>query len=177
MGISYCESMKVAFIGHRNAPETIKERLAEVVKTLIEKEYADTFLFGSRSAFNSMCYEIVSDFKKAYPHIRRVYVRGEYDYPDIYVDYLLKYYEETFFPDRVRGAGVLSYVVRNQILVNMCDVLVAYCDFGYEPPAQKDYVGIAPVCIVRKKKSGTIMAMSYAQQKKKTIINLFEMTR
>lgn len=169
--------MKVAFIGHRNVKETeaLKERLSEVLTTLIENENADTFLFGSRSAFNDICYEIVSHFKGTYPHIKRIFVRAEYDYDFKSVAYLLENYEETFFPDRVRGAGELSYVVRNQVLADMCDVLIVYCDVNYNLPRKKcRNAMLEAVYAHRHNKSGTKMAMSYAQQKKKQIINVFE---
>ena len=152
--------MTVAFIGHRKVEqkEALKIRLESIVTTLIEQENADTFLFGSRSEFDSLCYEIVSDLKKVHQHIKRVYVRAEYEYIDKnYTDYLLTFYEETIFPNKVSGAGRLSYVKRNQVMVDMCDVAVVYCDTNYIPTAPT--------------KSGTVMATAYAQQKKKRIIN------
>ncbi len=152
--------MTVAFIGHRTIEqsETLRGRLAEIVTELIENG-ADTFLFGSKGNFNSLCYEIVSQIKEKYRHIRRVYVRAEYDYSEKFTEYFLTSYEETFFPDKVRRAGRLSYVIRNQIIVEMCDVLVTYCDMEYKPSTGT--------------KSGTIQAALYAKQKKKQIINLF----
>lgn len=155
-------TVTVAFIGHRKIEQTaLKERLTDIVTTLIVEENAVTFLFGSRSEFNEICYDVVSRLKESYPNVRRVYVRAEYDYEKKYTDYLLSGYEETFFPDKVRGAGTLSYVVRNQVMVDMCDILVTYCDVNYQPPRKN-----IP------KKSGTVMAMLYAEKKKKRIINL-----
>lgn len=155
--------MTVAFIGHRKIERTdeLVERLTKVVVDLIEKENADTFLFGSRSQFDSLCYEIVSKLKQVYPHIKRVFVRAEYEHIDKqYTDYLLTYYEETFFPDQVRGAGRLSYVARNKVMVDSCSVLVTYCNLGGDLPRQRT-------------KSGTAMATQYAMSKKKRIINFF----
>lgn len=153
--------MTVAFIGHRNVVQTeaLGKRLTEVLTTLIEKEYADTFLFGSRSVFNSICYDTVSKLKITYPHIKRIYVRAEFDYSDKLMEYLLEYYEESFFPDKVRGSGTLSYIKRNQVMVDMCDVSVVYCDNNYKPST--------------KTKSGTIMTTAYARKKNKRVINLF----
>ena len=152
--------MVVAFVGHRkveNKKETVG-RIYEALSDLIENEDADTFLFGSRSEFDRLCFRVVTEMKKIYPNIRRVYVRAEWDYDDM--KYLLENCEETFYPDKVRGAGAKVYVVRNQILIDMCDVLVAYCDPNYHPPTNT--------------KSGTQMAVSYARKKKKRVINLFE---
>lgn len=152
-----------AFIGHRKIEKTemLKNRLAQTVKNLIENEGVDTFLFGSRSAFDDICYDIVTRLKEVYTHIRRVYVRAEYEcISQDYHDYLLTLYEETYYADQARGAGYRSYIKRNQAMIDKCDVLVVYCDMSYTPPTRT--------------KSGTILAFQYAQKKQKRIINLFE---
>ena len=33
---------------------------------------ADTFLFGSRSKFDTLCREVVTELKEQYPHIKRI---------------------------------------------------------------------------------------------------------
>ena len=70
------------FIGHRtiNETEELKERLNEIIEKLIVENSVDTFLFGSKSQFNSLCLSIVTQIKQKYPHIKRVYVRAEYPY-------------------------------------------------------------------------------------------------
>lgn len=172
--------MRVAFVGHRDIEnyEAVQVRLTEVVTALIAEEGADTFLFGSNGHFNYMCYAVVTNLKYTFPHIRRIYVRGEYDVvSDEYIDYLYTMYEDTFFPDKVLNAGVRSYVVRNEVMVDMCDVLLTYYDANYVPPqkiTKKDMFDL--VYVNQKPKSGTQMAVSYAQRKKKRIINLFYKT-
>ncbi len=153
--------MKVAFIGHRKIEitEELKVRVEETVTTLMEKG-ADTFLFGSKSQFDDLCYEIVTEIKKRYSNIRRIFVRAEYEYiSDEYRSYLLTMYEDTFYPDSVCGSGALSYIKRNQVMVDMSDVVVVYCDMNYSPS--------------KRSKSGTIIATSYAKRKHKQIINLY----
>ena len=153
--------MKVAFIGHRKIEKTeiLTERIAQTVKHLIVDEGVDTFLFGSRSAFNDICYEAVTRLKEIYTHIRRVYVRAEYEYiSQDYHDYLLTFYEATYYADQARGAGYRAYIKRNQEMIDKCDILVVYCDMDYQPTTRT--------------KSGTITALLYAQKKKKRIINL-----
>ena len=51
------------FIGHRTIDETeeLKSRLKEIIEKLIIDEKVDTFLFGSKSRFNSLCREIVTE--------------------------------------------------------------------------------------------------------------------
>ena len=81
------------FFGHRkiNETEELKSKLFEIIEKLIVDEKVDTFLFGSKSRFNSLCLELVTEIKEKYPHIKRIYVRAEY--PDInehYKNYLWK---------------------------------------------------------------------------------------
>lgn len=155
--------MKVAFIGHRKIEKTeiLTERIAQTVKHLIVDEGVDTFLFGSRSAFDDICYDTVTRLKEIYTHIRRVYVRAEYEYiSQDYHDYLLTFYEETYYADQARGAGYRSYIKRNQEMIDKCDILVVYCDMDYTPTART--------------KSGTITAVRYAERKKKRIINVLQ---
>ena len=155
--------MKVAFVGHRKVEkaDTLKERIMKAVKALIVEENADTFLFGSKSEFDELCYEVVTELKERYPHIKRVFVRAEYEYiSDSYTQYLLTLYEDTFYPEQAHGAGVLSYIKRNQVMIDMCETLVAFCNKNFTPPT--------------KTKSGTKIAVDYARKKGKRVINLFE---
>lgn len=57
--------MKIAFLGHRKIEnrEIIRSITTAVIAKLIVQG-ADTFLFGSRSEFDSLCHEIVSEFKR-----------------------------------------------------------------------------------------------------------------
>ena len=92
--------MKACFIGHKtiNKNEGLICLLTEVVITLIRKG-VDTFLFGSMSEFNTLSWEVVTKLKKEYPYIKRIYVRSAYQHLDkAYEEYLLKFYEETYFP-------------------------------------------------------------------------------
>lgn len=154
----------MAFIGHRKIENTeeLKHNLADIVTTLIEKEKADTFLFGSKSEFNELCYDTVSRLKENYPHIKRIEIRNSNEYlPKIYIDITLKYYEETIFPKSVSGAGYRSYIKRNQAMIDMSNILVVYFNKNYTPMGKSS-------------KSGTMIALEYAFKKKKRIINLYE---
>ena len=105
--------MIVAVIGHRKIKKTqnLVNKLTETIVDLIENESADTFLFGSRSQFDELCYDVVTELRYKYSHVQRIYVRAEYQHiSDDYLSYLLTYYEDTFFPEQVEHAGALSYV-------------------------------------------------------------------
>lgn len=83
------------FFGHGTISETeeLKSKLIEIIEKLIVDEKVDTFIFGSKSRFNSMCLELVTEIKEKYPHIKRIYVRAEYqDINEQYTNYLLESY-------------------------------------------------------------------------------------
>jgi len=154
------KGMKVAFIGHRTIADekAVAERLRKVVKALI-KDGADEFLFGSKSRFNDICYEVVTELKHEFRYIRRIYVRAEYEFaPQWYINELLSHYESTLYPDCVHNAGVKSYIKRNRFMIDKCDTVVVYYDKNYEPSHGN---------------SGTMLAVTFAERKNKRVINVF----
>lgn len=162
------------FFGHRKICETpdLVERLTITIKELIEQKAVNTFLFGSKSEFDDLCFKVVTNLKEQYPFIKRVYVREAY--PDIgesYTNYLLESYEETYFLEKFRNAGRASYVERNQEMIIKSDFCVVYYDKNYSPPrrknSRKDLTDYQP-------KSGTKLAYDYAEKKGLIIINIIK---
>ena len=165
------------FFGHRKIEVTdeLKDRLYREIENLITADGIDTFLFGSKSQFNDLCHNIVSDLKSKYPNIKRIYVRAEFEYIDgegsrAYREGLLEHYEDTYYPESVSGAGKAVYVKRNHHMIDKSSVCVVYYDENYMPPRRKqsrrdlfDY----------QSKSGTGVAYKYAEKKKRKIINLY----
>lgn len=148
------------FIGHRtiNETEELKERLCEIIEKLIVDENVDTFLFGSKSRFNSLCHELVTEIKEKYPHIKRTYVRAEYlNIDDSYKDYLLQHYEDTYYPEKIIGAGKAVYVERNCEMIDKSHFCIVYYNEQNAPTTRK---------------SGTKIAVDYAVKQGKRIINL-----
>ena len=150
----------------------MKEKLLNTIENLITKEDVTKFFFGSKSQFDDYCYEIVSELKEKYSHIKRVYVRSAYQHiPDWYEDSLLEHYEDTYFPEHMAKAGRASYVERNQEMINKSDFCIFFYDENYLPPrrrnSRRDLFDYQP-------KSGTGVAYDYAVKKKVKIINVFE---
>ena len=143
------------FFGHRkiNDSKELREKIIKAVERLIEEEKVDTFLFGSKSEFDSLCLEIVSKIKEKYQHIKRVYVRAEFQIiDDNYRKYLLNFYDDTYFPEKVVGAGKASYVKRNYEMVEKSKFCIIY------------------YCSNIEGKSGTKIAKEYAEKKGREII-------
>ncbi len=155
MGINTC-----CFFGHRtiNETEELKSKLNEIIEKLIVDENVDTFLFGSKSRFNSLCLELVTEQKEKYPHIKRIYVRAEYPYiSEHYKKYLLDNYEDTYYPERIMNSGRAVYVERNCEMINISRVCVVYYNEASVPINRK---------------SGTKIALDYADKQGRSIIKL-----
>jgi len=148
------------FIGHRtiNETEELKTRLLGIIENLILSEKVDTFLFGSKSRFDDLCLELVTEIKEKYPHVKRVYVRAEYPHiNDQYRSYLLKSYDDTYFPEKIISAGKAAYVERNCEMIDKSQFCVIYYDEQNLPVTRK---------------SGTKIALDYALKAKKRVIQL-----
>ena len=146
------------FIGHRtiNETEELRNKLSATIEKLITDEKADTFLFGSKSRFDSLCLEIVSKLKEKYPHIKRIYVRAEFPViDDDYAAYLLKLYDNTYYPEKIKNAGRAAYVERNFEMIDNSRFCIVYYNEETAPKTRK---------------SGTRIALDYATKKEAQII-------
>lgn len=174
-----CLEKTACFFGHRKIDITdeLKTTLYKEIECLIVDDKIETFLFGSKSEFDNICYKLVSDLKNKYPYIQRVYVRAEFEYIDgegsrAYREGLMELYEHTYYPESVSGAGKAVYVKRNEYMVDNSSICVVYYDENYMPPRRKqsrrDLTDYQP-------KSGTGVAYKYAEQKKRKIVNIYSM--
>ena len=168
-----------SFFGHRNAELTESEAtyLEELLVQLITQEGIDTFLFGSKSAFDSYCLELVTRLQQTYPHIKKLYYRtAPLKMPEYYKKYLLECYEGTEMAERIDKAGRATYVERNQEMILASNVCIFYYDEFYQPTPKKwSKKDLFP----RKRNSGTKVAYEFAQQKYRAgtlskIYNVFE---
>jgi len=138
--------------------EELRLRLSAIIENLILVERVDTFLFGSKSSFDSLCYHQVTALKEKYPFIRRVYVRAEFfQISDVYKAYLLQSYEDTYYPETAVGAGKAVYIQRNRAMIEQSRFCVVYFCEDYSPKTRK---------------SGTKAALEYAMRKNREIILL-----
>ena len=156
--VSTLTNYTCCFFGHRTINETdeLRTKITEVVERLIIDEKVDTFLFGSKSEFDRLCLELVTKLKEKYPHVKRIYVRAEFPFiNDDYLTYLLKSYDETYYPEKLHGAGRAAYVERNYEMINNSKYCIVYYDEPNAPTTRK---------------SGTKIALDYALKKGREII-------
>lgn len=147
-----------SFIGHRRIKETeeLKENLYREIENLIVNKNVDTFLFGSKSQFDSLCLDIVTEIKEKHPHIKRIYVRGEYPIIDEkYTKYLLRFYDDTYYPESIINSGKAVYIKRNYEMIDKSRFCIFYYDELYNPSNRK---------------SGTKIALDYAIKRNREII-------
>lgn len=160
------------FIGHRKIEVTdgIKNQLRRTIINLISEQSVNTFLFGSKSEFNDLCYEIVSELKNEYKYLKRIYVRAEFPYiNDSYKNYLSERYEATYFPEKIANAGKASYIERNYDMIDNSNFCIMYYNENYTLPDKTNKSGF----IIRESKSGTKIAYDYALKKNIKLINIF----
>ena len=166
--------MRVCFVGHKTIEksEELISSLQQTVQMLI-RNGATTFLFGGMSKFDDLSWEIVTEFKKQYPCIKRVYVRASYQYLDKhYEEYLLRYYEETYFPSKIEKAGRYRYVERNYDMIDNSTYCIFYYNENYVPASRQ--ASRHDMTLPSRRNSGTKIAYEYAIKKKKKIINLYK---
>ncbi|MBE6767642.1 MAG: DUF1273 domain-containing protein [Ruminococcaceae bacterium] len=152
------EKKTCCFLGHREIRETevLRRSLQAAIEKLIVNENVDTFLLGSKSRFNDLCYEVVTKMKENHSHIKRIYVRAEFPYiDDGYKAYLLENYEDTYYPEKIIRSGRAAYVERNYEMVDKSHFCIVYYDEENTPTTRK---------------SGAKIALEYAVKKKKEII-------
>lgn len=168
--VNYITDNTCCFLGHRKITITneLKHKLKNQIENLITTKNVNTFLFGSRSQFDDLGYDIVTYLKQKY-QLKRIYVRAEYkNISKEYENGLLQSYEETYFPSNLKP-DMWIYINRNKEMINKSK----YCIFYYN----KNYVPTTSYCAKIKNNisnSGTEMAYKYAIKTNKIIINLFE---
>lgn len=184
-------SKKCCFIGHRNvqATEELIKRIDDCLQSLID-DGVRIFLFGSKSKFDTLCHERVTEMRKRYPDIKRIAYtcKSEYAVKRKEKDELeriakrvtkreirLKDYDGEKQSKRLERAGKASYVERNEDMINESEYCVFFYDPVYLPPKRKERKGGSEY----QPSSGTALAYEYADKRKKSggnlqIINLAE---
>lgn len=148
----------VCFIGHREIEDTpeLRERLQRILQELMDNGTTN-FIFGDHSAFDRLCYELVTELREKHPEIKRIHFRKDYEDTDDYtMRFLVAGYEESICPKGVGRAGRARYVERNRAMIRASDVCIFYYDENYLPA---------------RRKSGTALAYRYAESQQKTVIN------
>ena len=175
-----------SFFGHRNINITneLTHKIRRIVQDLIINHNVLTFLFGSKSEFDSLCRLIVESLKQDNPKLKRIaytcknevcFLEEEKEkWEKIYSQYTKSNFhllcvDEVFdFKDKY-CSGKSSYIKRNQAMIDDSDFCIFYYDNIYKPKMRK-FSKCSYGCY--QPKSGTKLAYEYAVNKNKTIFNI-----
>ena len=165
------------FIGHRQSTysKLFIEKITCLIEGLIVDKQVSTFIFGSKSNFDTLCLNIVSTLKNKYPYISKICYLCSHEeafleeqresfsaiYSIVIKKNLLtfdkKIYVETAY-------GKMAYIKRNQKMIDDSN----FCVFYYD---ENQYSENKDISIP---KSGTHLAFLYAKSKNKNIINVLK---
>ena len=166
------EGKTCSFFGHRDVVITddFKLKVQQVVEDLIANKNVSSFLFGSRSNFNYLCHLVVTELKHKYTQLKRIFYtcKSEYcileskieKFHNFYSHYYkgeckLLGFEEQFEHKTKWTSCKAGYVERNYAMIDKSDVCVFYYNAELSPTTRK---------------SGTKIALEYAQKRKKNIL-------
>ena len=127
--------------------------------------YADIFLFECKSQFNDLCLQAANKVKKIRPNVKPFYVRAEYPHiSENYKDYLLNFYDDTYFPNKILNACRAAYVKHNYHMIDWVNICIFYFGKTYSP----SYVQISnnlTIPIQRSAEQSSLMIMPYQKRK------------
>ncbi|MBQ6625774.1 MAG: hypothetical protein IIX27_00600 [Ruminococcus sp.] len=110
------------FIGHKDCPQEIKEKLCETVEDLIVNSDVRRFYVGTHGSFDRLAYKVLCDFESKYEIEIIVVLSYLYHKKDVYYDL-----SKTVFPEEVDKADKKYAIVRrNEFMIKRSQVLVCY---------------------------------------------------
>lgn len=137
--------MTVTFCGHAEVaqPDNVRSWLIDTVETLI-LDGADTFYLGGYGAFDGLAAAVLRKLKKTYPHIQIILVLA---YLNRNTD--TSGYDSTLYPELEEVPPRFAISKRNERMVDMSDMVVAYVTHGW---------------------GGAAKTLEYARRKRKTTL-------
>ena len=113
------------FIGHREAPESLAETLAEAIEKHITELGVLEFVVGGYGAFDRMTARQLAAAKERHPEINIMLLTPYH--PSERKIYLPKGFEVSFYPpDMERVPKRLAIVRANRYMIEHSDCLIAY---------------------------------------------------
>ena len=113
------------FIGHRNAPETIKSLLAKVVEQHIAEYGVTEFVVGHYGAFDRLAASAVRDAKMRHPDVALTLLMPYYPYK--YWEEVADEYDGSIYPEGMEKVPKPYAIVQaNQYMVRHSNFLICY---------------------------------------------------
>lgn len=116
------------FIGHRDAPESIRAKLFEVVEHLTMENYVTDFIVGHYGDFDRMAISAVQQTICKYPEKESLAVMLEpYLLDNRPIPPLPHYFDNYYYPEGLESVPKRYCVEKaNQLALDQADYLVAY---------------------------------------------------
>ena len=109
------------FIGHRDAPEVLRARLADAVERHIVEYGVTEFVVGHYGAFDRMAAHMVTDAKQRHPEVSLLVLLPYYPAPNC------PEADGTFYPPGMESVPKRLAIVRaNRCMVEHSQYLIAY---------------------------------------------------
>lgn len=166
---------KIAVFGHRKIDKEDKNYLESSTLSIFEEFILmgdKTFLFGSNSEFNDLCYITITNLQSKYSGVKRIgylcasEIAFTLEEKDNYIKYIekgnskgknIKIYEHI---KQFEFENINLYIERNKKMIDDADVCIFYYKQNKETKNHKGQIT----------NSGTKIALEYAEFKNKEII-------
>lgn len=149
------EIYTVSLFGHRKTDDLrqIENRLAPMIKQLIqEKEYV-SFLIGRNGEFDEYAASVVKRVQKQVGS-ESSEITLVLPYSVANIEYYEKYYDSIILPESICGAHPKAAItLKNRWMVEQSDLIIAY---------------------VEREKGGAFAAMKYGEKMNKKVVNLYK---
>ena len=110
------------FIGHRNAPETLRPLLDAAIERHISEYGVTEFIAGHYGSFDYMAAGAVKQAKKRHPEVTLVLLLPYYPFP-----YDTGGYDSTYYPEGMETVPKPFAIVRaNEYMIKTCEYLICY---------------------------------------------------
>ena len=147
--------IKICFVGHNDASETIREKAKAVIVSLLRLDNEFEFYDGGMGNFDRICAGIVRELKKQHSdkHIKLIlvlpYMTKQLEHER---EYYRRDYDEIIVQDNFETMHYKAAITnRNRMMINQSDYIIVYVtrDFG-----------------------GAAQSLKYAEKRKKQIIRI-----
>ena len=140
--------MICTFFGHRNAPETIKPILREVVVELIEQQGVSRFYVGNQGNFDALSRSLLAELERTHGIRYEVVLAYIPQKEDALYDA-----NHTILPDGIETVPPrFAIEYRNKWLIDNSNVVVTY--------VTRDFGGAAKFKVLAQKKKKTVIELS-----------------
>ena len=113
------------FLGHHNAPETLRPLLDKAIERHITAYGVTEFVVGHYGRFDTMAAEAVKAAKKRYPQVTLILLLPYYPFPHDNADY-----DSSYYPTGMEAIPRAFAIVRaNEHMIKTSEYLICY-DMG-----------------------------------------------